>query len=172
MSDKRLCINLENTCLGRRNKIVCNGTTVCCLDEIKEEREIALSVVDAIEAAIASCPDPISMIRISNRLSYASEVINKEISTTLAETLTLFKRTGILMFEHREKIISDPTLGELVCSFVQVIKEWFNRTFISSEQSYGIYNELDSLKSDLSSIEMALGVCMLPLEESFDDIFF
>ncbi|MDX1295779.1 MAG: hypothetical protein R3302_05920 [Sulfurimonadaceae bacterium] len=138
--------------------------------EIAEEKELALSIIDAIEDCNLQ---EAHLLRISSKLSYAADVINKNNDHELIEILPVIKRFSLLLFEYRDKILNDSSVSDLTCSFVQVVKGWFASYFLTSSQTYQTTNLRQSILADIATVEMVLGVCMLDHDESLiDDLFF
>lgn len=167
------CIKSNLKCIGRdsREFSIFGMKKLCCLDEIKDEIDIAQCIVDAINDC---SKDYSSLINVSTKLSYASSVINKNNEDNLMEVLPIVQRFSLLMYEYKEKILSDCTIGEIVCSFTHELQKWFNYSFLDEEVSYKLDSQRQSIVADINTVEMALGSCMMVYEntESLDDLFF
>lgn len=166
------CItNKDSNCLGRE-KFPVNGKIVCCREEIEDEYLIAQGVLDAIDEYSSTHN---AIMRICSRISYASDVINKHADLNRSEVLPELKRFAILIYECIGRILEDNNLLQLLHSFMQVIRNWFNHSFMqlyAHSDASGVFT--DSIKSDLQTLEMALGVCVLfpSMDDNMDDIFF
>ncbi|MDD5717982.1 MAG: hypothetical protein PHW64_09330 [Sulfuricurvum sp.] len=163
------CINEYSRCIGRE-KFPINGKIICCKVHIEDELFIAQSVIDAIDDCSAT---KFSIERVCSRISFASDAISIHKDDD-REVLHEFKRFALLIYEHRKRIIDEKEHLDLVCSFVNVVKNWFNYSFLNNSCRDTILNTLDSIKADLSTLEMALGVCLFipSYPENLDDIFF
>ena len=166
------CLISEKTCLGREKSIACK-TPICCIEESNDEREMALNIIDTIDTISASGFEEAYMVRLSSKLSYAADTINKNSQDELMSILPIIKRFALLLFEFRKKIIIDKSLSNVVYSFTQVIKGWFSNYFICDNYLHTTKNLSESRQIDLQSIELALELCALPEHDnSLDDIFF
>lgn len=165
------CIKNNNIkCLGRE-KFSVNGKMQCCKEEIADEYSIAQSVVDAIE----DChPSSQGISRVCTRISYAADAINKCCDVNRLEVLPELKRFALLVFENKERVLVEKEMLILVCSYLNVVKNWFRQSMLHEDFMTITNNCIESMKADLRTLEMALGICVLPslLEESIDDIFF
>lgn len=163
-------MNDKNTkCLGRERFSI-NGKTECCKVQVSDEIEIAQGVVDSIDDYLT----PESMLTVCSRISYATAVIHKGWSADVDQTMMLFKRFSVLVYEYRNRILEDDNRMKLYLSFTNIVKKWFMVAILHDNHTYLPENYLDSINADLQTLEMALGVCVLPeLEESdLDDLFF
>ncbi len=169
MNSKKFCIRTQSSCMGR-DKVSGNLEPLCCHEEISEEKELVLSVIDAIEDCSLQEEH---LVRVSNKLSFAADVINKNNQSELMEILPVIKRFSILIYEYREKILKDQTISNLTCSFAQVVKAWFSSYFFKECTTFLPNNQRESLLADITTVEMALGICMVPTEDTLlDDLFF
>jgi hypothetical protein len=170
MSIENLCIATKKLCIGRE-KVACNIPAPCCQTEIAEEKELALSIIDAIDDCDMK---EAHLLRVSSKLSYAADVINKNNEHELIEILPVIKRFSLLLFEYRDKILNDTSINELTCSFVHVVKGWFSSYFLTDRHAYHRPTNLrQSILADIATVEMVLGVCMLDHDEAqIDDLFF
>ncbi|MDX1295176.1 MAG: hypothetical protein R3302_02845, partial [Sulfurimonadaceae bacterium] len=67
---KKRCIFTGEYCIERA-KVPVNGSERCCYEELRDEHEIALSLVDSIDVIETADLDAPCLVRISGRLSYA-----------------------------------------------------------------------------------------------------
>ncbi len=167
------CVKNDLKCIGRdsREFSICSMNKLCCRDEIRDEIELAQCIVDAIDDC---SKDQNSLINVSSKLSYAASVINKNDEENLMEVLPIVQRFSLLMYEYKEKILSDFTTSELVCSFTHELKKWFSYSFLDDEVNCQLNTQRQSILADINTVEMALGSCMMVQEntESLDDLFF
>lgn len=165
-----LCINKSHTCIGKE-KFPINGKMACCKEQMEDEYLIVQSVIDAIEdcSATKCCIE-----RVCSRISFAADTIDKCEENNSKEILSEFKRFALLTYQNRERILEESETLNLVCSFVHVVKNWFNQSLMSNNLHNCVSNTIDSIKADIYTLEMALGVCVImPYdEEMIDDIFF
>lgn len=166
------CINNnQQECLGRE-KIPLNGKFFCCQEQIEDEKQIVLNIVDNIEAEIETID---SILKICSKISYATSVIYKDANYNLDVIFSELKRFSLTIHQFKDKVVNDTALFELVSSFLSVVKNWFTTMFLNIGSCSISDNYEASLKSDLLTIEMALGVCVLSYDdddEDFDDMFF
>lgn len=170
----RTCIKSTKICIGRdcREFEIKGNAELCCLEEIKEEKEIVQNIIDTIDDC-TRCKE--SLLKISSKLSYGANVINNNGEDELIEVLPLIKRFSLLVYEFREKILQDPSIVDLTCSFNNEIKGWLSYTFLADIYPNQHPIQRQSIVSDMNTVEMALGVCMLEEyfdESSLDDLFF
>jgi hypothetical protein len=170
----KTCIQQGSACIGRDcRELAANGNfSLCCLEEIREEKEIVQNIIDAIEDCAQGEE---SLLKISSKLSYGAQVINTNQDEELMEVLPLVSRFSMLLYEFKEKILSEHSIAELACTFTNEIKGWFSYKFLA--ELYPLQNPvpLQSICADMNTIEMALGVCMLEEywdESDLDDLFF
>lgn len=165
-----LCTNKTHRCIGR-DKFPINGKLDCCKEQIEDEYLIAQSVIDAIEDCSAT---KYSIERVCSRISFAADTIDNCQEDDREEIFPEFKRFALLTYQNRERILEENEILNLVFSFVNVVKNYFHQSFMSNNLYYRASNTIDSIKADLYTIEMALGICVLmPYnEETLDDIFF
>ncbi|MDH5465400.1 MAG: hypothetical protein OEW60_07185, partial [Thiovulaceae bacterium] len=72
-----------------------------------------------------------------------------------------------------QKIQEDNDIRGLAMSFSNGLKDWFSHKYIKPNNFYNISNFSQSLKADLATLEMALGVCVIePHSDDIDDLFF
>jgi len=166
------CITTSKHCLGRDTRELstqCN-IQLCCRDEIKEEKEIVQNIIDTIDY----CSRDISgLLRISSKFSYGSTVINSNKDECLAEVLSVVRRFSLLMYEFQDKIIHDSTIGDLSFSFISELQRWFAHQFLDTTDPTIFPVQRESILSDINTIEMALGVCLIQnTHDSLDDLFF
>jgi len=166
------CIKAPNICLGRDSRELstrCN-IQLCCRDEIKEEKEIVQNIIDTIDY----CSRDISgLLRISSKFSYGSTVINSNKDEGLAEVLSVVRRFSLLIYEFQDKIIHDSIIGDLSFSFISELQRWFEYQFLNTTSSTNFPVQRASILSDINTIEMALGVCIIEDNtDSLDDLFF
>jgi len=168
------CIQRASRCIGRDcRELAANGNfALCCLEEIKEEKEIVQNIIDTIEDCVQGQE---SLLKISSKLSYAAQIINTNQDEELIEVLPLVNRFSMLLYEFKEKILNEHSIAELACTFTNEIKGWFSYKFLA--EVYPLQNPvlLQSISADMNTIEMALGVCMLEEywdESDLDDLFF
>lgn len=166
----KLCIYKTHKCIGRE-KFPINGRMACCKEQMEDEYSIVQGVIDAIEDCSAT---KCSIERVCSRISFAADAIDKYEKSDRKEILPEFKRFALLTYQNRERILEENEMLNLVCSFVHVVKNWFNQSFMSNNLHNCASNTIDSIKADIYTLEMALGVCVLmPYnEEMIDDIFF
>ena len=160
----------ENTMCINRDKVLTQGSVMCCRDEIDEERDVIIDVIDAIE----DCHNNASTVmRCSSKLSYLSDILNANDDIELRESLPEIKRFSYLIYDFSQKIQEDPEIRALAMTFSNGLKDWFSHKFIKANTFYNISNFTQSLKADLSTLEMALGVCCLDNHhQDLDDLFF
>lgn len=166
------CIKDSTECIGRdcRDITAINGSGICCLEEIQSERDIAQSIVDAIDDCIR---DQESLLRVSSKLSFAAHTINHNEEEELLAVLPITKRFSQLLYEFQDKIVHEQTIGDLTCSFVHELQRWFSYRFLEETSGFEHPAHYKSIAADINTIEMALGVCMLETPEScLDDLFF
>ncbi len=166
------CIKMTRICAGRECRDLSEAFRHCCREEIEEEKHIVLSLIDAIDDC-TNCES--SLTTVSSRLSYASNVIYHNNDDAIKEVMPIIRRFSTLLYESKEKILTDSTLTELTFSFVQEIKAWFSYTFLREMYPFQKFVQPQSIAADISTIEMALGICMIEEpEEDFalDDLFF
>lgn len=169
----KTCIQRTSICLGRDcRELSANGNfALCCLEEIKEEKEIVQNIIDSIDDCVQGQE---SLLKISSKLSYGANIINTNGDDELIEVLPLINRFSMLIYEFKEKILNEHGIAELACSFTNEIKGWFAYKFLAEIYPQQSPVLLQSINADMSTIEMALGVCMLDIydESSLDDLFF
>lgn len=168
------CIKESTPCIGRDcrdlTEISAIARDICCKDEIKEEKEIALSVLDCIEDCSRTQE---SLIRVTSRLSFAASTINGTHNHEVQTVLSVIRRFATLAFSKKEEILQDMTLGNLVCTFVQELKGWFAYNFLLALYPHQYPIQTQSLLADIETIEMAFGACALTYQEALlDDLFF
>ncbi len=163
------CIQSTNSCIGRDCRDF-SALSLCCKEEIEDERAIAQNVVDAI----SDCSrDKYSIQNVSSKLSYAAQVINRSVEEERMEVFPIIQRFSVLIYEFQDKILHDTTIADLTCSFSNELQKWFSQHFLKSPEFELIPIQRQSIISDINTIEMALGVCMIETpEETLDDIFF
>jgi len=164
--EKQTCILHQNhECIGRE-KFPINGKAQCCKQEIADEQLIAQSVIDAIDDCMASQQ---SISKVCSRISYAADMINK-CDIHRLEILPELKRFALLVYEFQDRILVETDILTLVCSYMKVVKDWLHEIVLDNV----INNRIESMKADLSTLEMALGVCVIEpsFEENLSDIFF
>ncbi len=163
----RKCITNLHLCIGRDAREI-NGQ--CCHDEIRQEISIVQNIVDSIDDC---SKDLNSLQRVSSKLSYGASVINKNGEEELIEVFPIVKRFSHLMHEFQEKILNDTDTNFLVCSFTQELKKWFSYAFLEEVNPVELQMQRQSIISDIHTIEMTLGICMISeSSEYLDDIFF
>ena len=170
----KTCIQDTSACIGRDcRELPVNGNfSLCCLEEIREEKEIVQNIIDTIEDCVQGED---SLLKISSKLSYGAQIINTNRDDELIEILPLVNRFSLLLYEFKEKILSEHGIAELACSFTNEIKGWFSYKFLSEVYPQQNPVLLQSICADMNTIEMALGVCMLEKywdESDLDDLFF
>lgn len=168
------CLKSHDICIGRgcRELAFKGNFELCCLEEIIAEKEIVQNIIDTIEDCVQGQE---SLLKISSKLSYGATVINSNKDEELMEMLPLVKRFSLLIYEFKEKILNEHTIAELTCSFTNEIKGWFTYKFLAEAYPHQAPIQLQSINADMSTIEMALGVCMLEEywdESDLDDLFF
>lgn len=167
---RKCIINNQYLCIGRE-KFSINGKQDCCYQEIADELSIAQGIVDAIEDYH---PNSQNISQICSRISYGTEVINTQGYPERIEIFHELKRFSVLIYEHKEHIVSEQNLLDMVGSFIKFVKDWFDSAVLNNTLHLVAENCLDSIRADLHMLEMSLGVCVLmPVgEENLDDIFF
>jgi hypothetical protein len=167
------CTKSPETCLGRdcRDLPIRSNIEICCREELLEEKAVVQNVIDAIDDCSI---DQESLLKISSKLSYATHIINTNGDDELIEILPLIKRFSSLLYEFKEKILSEHSISDLACSFTNEIKSWFSYHFLA--ETYPNQHPVlkQSIIADMNTIEMALGICMIETydESSLDDLFF
>jgi len=166
------CLREPKACIGRDCRdIKVNGVaSLCCREEIMEEQSLVQSIVDSID----DCSKDInSLQKISSKLSFAAHIINHNGNEELIEILPILKRFSLLMYEYKETIVDDCTTGNLFCSFIQEVKKWLTDSFLVEYSFNNSLTQRASMISDITTIEMTLGVCMIDeYSDSIDDLFF
>lgn len=168
----KTCIRRTSTCIGRDCKeLTANrNLALCCLEEIKEEKEIVQNIIDTIDDCVQGQE---SLLKISSKLSYGANIINTNGDDELIEVLPLINRFSMLLYEFKEKILNEGCITELACSFTNEIKGWFSYKFLAEAYPQQSPVFFQSINADMSTIEMALGVCMIEAsDDSLDDLFF
>ncbi len=165
------CIKSTSICLGRDCQELSCGITLCCKEEIQEEKEIVQHLIDTIDDCDYSKE---SLHKISSKLSYTASVINKNNEEELDEVLPIVQRFSLLLYEFQDKILHDKTIGDIAYSFVSELQKWFGYRFLDERNSFEHPVHAQSITADINTIEMALGVCMIETydDDSLDDLFF
>ncbi len=165
------CIKEDRSCLGRDCREFSNVISLCCYEEVKEEKEVVQNLIDAIEDCNHSKE---SLHKICSQLSYAASIINHNNEEELQEIFPIVKRFSLLLYEFQEKILHDHTIGDIVYSFVNELHKWFSYRFLSGVTPFEHPVQYQSIVADINTIEMALGICMIENydDDSLDDLFF
>lgn len=167
------CLKSKQVCIGRGCKeLALEGNfELCCLEEIREEKEIVQHIIDTIDDCVQ---DQDNLLKVSSKLSYGAHIINTNGDEELIEVLPIIKRFSLLIYEFKEKILNEHCITELTCSFTNEIKAWLAFKFLAETYPHQYPVLLQSISADMNTIEMALGVCMLEIydESSLDDLFF
>lgn len=169
------CINEDKICIGRDCRVLkSNGlSSICCYNEVFEEIELVQLLIDVIDDY---SHDSGKLKDVCSKLSYAANVINKVNDEELETVLPIASRFSYLAYDCRDKIENDVDIETLVSSFIQELKKWFQHRFLHCDENIESVSIQKSIVADISTIEMALGVCILDNSEeefdSFDDMFF
>lgn len=167
------CFTTDEECIGLDCKFIApkEKLNLCRREEMKDEILLVHNLFDMIE----NCSNDKKYIRdISSKLSYAANTINVNMNDELSEVLNIIKRFSLLLYEFKDKIVEDDDIAKLMCSFSNELKKWFDNNFLKKPESDNDRVHLQSILSDINTLEMSLGQCMLPIddEESLDDMFF
>lgn len=170
----RSCIKGPITCIGRdsRDLNLPGKLELCCREEIQDEKETVLNLIDTIDDC---AKDHESLLKVSSKLSYAAHTINRNNEEELIEVLPVVKRFSLLLHEFQDKILSDNTIRDLTCTFTHEVQKWFRYRFLRDEYPFSLPVQYQSILADMNTIEICLGVCMLPVQcdnDSLDDLFF
>jgi hypothetical protein len=169
----RNCINSPVRCIGRDSRdIQTRGNKIlCCKEEIQDEKDTVLNLIDTIDDC---AKDKNSLLKVSSKLSYAAHTINKNDEKELIEVFGVVKRFSLLMHEFQDKILTEKTTSDLVCTFTHEVQKWFRYRFLQDEYPFAVPVQYQSILADINIIEMGLGVCMLSdhYDDSLDDLFF
>lgn len=166
------CVNRSAACMNLDGKEYRLIKGKCCLDEVKEDKEIIQAAVDCIESCEKSTN---SLSEIASKISYTTSLINHNNEIDLIEVLPLLKRYSMLLFEFRDKIISDESISTIIYSFNIELLKWFKLRFLQVNTFIESNNlPYQSIVADFQTVEMSLGVCMIecPDDGSLDDLFF
>lgn len=166
------CIKSNDECIGRdcRELIMVGSKAICCKEEINDEIEIVQNIIDTIDDY---AKDIKKLYKVSSKLSYAAHVINNRGDEDLCEILNIAKRFSMLLHEFQEKIVNDYTISDLALSFTNELQKWFSQHFLKESNIFSDDINLPSIIADMSTLEMALGVCMIDhSSECLDDLFF
>lgn len=165
------CIKKNGVTCLLRDKVASKHSMMCCLDDIIEEKEVIQSTVDAIEDFFPSS----TMLRnVATKLSFVANTMNTTNDKELEELLLVVKQLTFILHEYSQQILNDGDITTLVSSHLSVISEWFKSTFLQESTFYQTLNYNDSIKADLQTIEMALGISEIDFDEygDLDDLFF
>lgn len=170
----RSCIKGTTICIGRdsRDLNLPGKLELCCREEIQDEKETVLNLIDTIDDC---AKDHESLLKVSSKLSYAAHTINRNNEEELIEVLPVVKRFSLLLHEFQDKILSDNTIRDLTCTFTHEVQKWFRYRFLRDEYPFSLPVQYQSILADMNTIEICLGVCMLPVQcdnDSLDDLFF
>lgn len=165
------CIREKDRKCLLRDKVASTYCMHCCLDDIKEEKEVIQSAVDAIDDFQ---PNDIMIRHVSTKLSFIANTMSTGKNNDLKELLHILKQLAAILHEHSEKILASEDITMLVTSYLNVIRDWLESTFLSETVSSQAENYTDSIRADFQSIEMALGICMIDEDvyDDLDDLFF
>lgn len=136
------------------------------------KKEAVLSLINTIDDC---AKDHKSLLKVSSKLSYAAHTINKNNEEERIEVLPVVKRFSFLLYEFQDKILHDSTTRDLACTFTHEVQKWFRYRFLGDEYPFSPPVQYQSILADMNTIEMGLGVCMLPIyseNDSLDDLFF
>lgn len=170
----RTCIKDPIPCIGRdcRDLNLHGKLALCCREEIQDEKETVLNLIDTLDDCAKNHE---SLLKVSSKLSYAAHTINKNNEKDLIEVLPVIKRFSLLLHEFQDKILSDSTIRDLTCTFTHEVQKWFRYRFLRDEYPFSLPVQYQSILADMNTIEMGLGVCMIPVygdDDSLDDLFF
>ena len=167
------CVTTDEICLGDDCQEYTDKPTLasCRREEIKDEQYLIQNLIDMID----DCRCEIEYLqKYSSKLSYAAQIINKNINNELTEILSVIQRSSLLIYEYAEKIIQSSDISELIKSFSGELKKWLIDHFLTDTHCTLYSVQVPSIVSDISTIEMALGVCMLSdvCEDPLESMFF
>ena len=165
------CIKHQNKKCILRDKVASPYCISCCLDDITEEREIIQNTVDALDDFQ---PNEVMLRHLSTKLSFAANTVNTTKDSELKELLHILKQLAAILHEYSEQILNSKDITMLVVSYLNVIRDWLESSFLSEAVSSRVNNYTDSIRADFQSIEMALGLGMVDedIYDNLDDLFF
>lgn len=165
------CISHKERYCILRDKVATDSCMSCCEDERKDDKDIIQCVVDTLDDFY---PSEEMIVTINNKLSYMANTVNSGQNSELEELFAIVKQLAVMLYEHKEKILEDKDILFLVTSYLNVVSEWLEDTFLAQEASEKADNYDASIKADFQSIEIALGLCVEDKEDyaELDDLFF
>jgi len=165
------CIRNKHSHCILRDKIAFKYCMNCCKDDMEDEKELIQTAVDAIEDFY---PSELMLTHVSTKLSFVANTVQVGNNSDLKELFIIIKQLVVILHEYREAILNSNDIMRLVSSYLSVIGEWLENTFLSDTFSAQTNNYHDSIKADFQSIEMALGLGAICEEDygDLDDLFF
>ena len=165
------CIrNSDKKCI-LRDKVASSYCMSCCHDDIAEEKEAIQIAVDAIDDFF---PSSMMLRHVATKLSFISNIMNCSKDSELKELLYIVKQLTFVLHEYSEQILHDSDMMILISSYLTIIGEWLENSFLLEDSSEQVINYADSIRADFQTIEIALGISSVDTDvyEDLDDLFF
>lgn len=166
-----ICIRKKDKPCILRDKVASAVCMSCCHDDLADEKEVIQNTIDAIDDFF---PSSTMLQHVSTKLSFTANIMNSSNNSELQELLHIIKQLAAILHEYPEQILNNPDIMTLVSSYLNIIRDWFDDTFISETSSLQANNYTDSIRADFQSIEMALGISDIEDDycDDLDDLFF
>ena len=168
---KVVCIRKSNKKCHLRDKVASKFCMVCCLDDKEDDKEIIQNAVDAIDDF---APNAHMLLHVSAKLSYMANTLSMLNYREYSDIFVILKQLVVILHEKAQNITECDDIMMLVSSYLEIIREWLYDTFIIEKDFDQFNNNHDSIVADFESIQYALGLNAIPLEEidDIDDLFF